>query len=33
MSCYRFFNETTKQLAQAKLGDQISHELDQVCVI
>ena len=26
MSCYRFFNETTKQLAQAKSGDQISHE-------
>ena len=26
MSCYRFFNETTKQLAQAKSGDQICHE-------
>ena len=26
MCCYRFFNETTKQLAQVKSGDQISHE-------
>lgn len=26
MSCYKFFNETTKQLAQAKSGNQISHE-------
>ena len=26
LSCYKFFNETTKQLAQAKSGNQISHE-------